>query len=222
MSKTTNASILSTAVAAAMGAIVIQKQGEVETRYKVAGFAEDRNGTMKDASKSAYVVLKGESDEAIVINVHPTAAQRLLKRGTDGGELSLAVLPEKKAKVEKARTPRSESKKAKALKLVLTGQQVDGWSRKAILEKMQADLGISASCANTYYQNINSGKWAMTEEEMTAAGIAFEADAAADAGTDEQAAAAEGDASAEGQPAAEANDEPAAVAPSADQAPSAE
>lgn len=71
---------------------------------------------------------------------------------------------EKKATATKAEKPAKEakpvveSKKSKVIPLV-TAAIAAGTARKDTLAKMQADLGISAACANTYYQNVKSGAW---------------------------------------------------------------
>ena len=63
---------------------------------------------------------------------------------------------EKVEKVEKA--PKAPSTKSKVLPLV-TAAIAAGTARKDTLAKLQADFGISAACANTYYQNVKSGNW---------------------------------------------------------------
>ena len=66
-----------------------------------------------------------------------------------------ATKAEKPAKEAK---PVVESKKSKVIPMV-TAAIAAGTARKDTLAKMQADLGISAACANTYYQNVKSGAW---------------------------------------------------------------
>lgn len=71
---------------------------------------------------------------------------------------------EKKATATKAEKPAKEVKekapstKSKVLPLV-SAAIAAGTARKDTLAKMQADFGISAACANTYYQNVKSGAW---------------------------------------------------------------
>ena len=71
---------------------------------------------------------------------------------------------EKKATATKAEKPAKEVKekapstKSKVIPLV-TAAIAAGTARKDTLAKMQADFGISAACANTYYQNVKSGSW---------------------------------------------------------------
>ena len=71
---------------------------------------------------------------------------------------------EKKATATKAEKPAKEkvekapSTKSKVLPLV-TAAIAAGTARKDTLTKLQSDFGISAACANTYYQNVKSGAW---------------------------------------------------------------
>lgn len=66
-----------------------------------------------------------------------------------------ATKAEKPAKEAK---PVVESKKSKVIPVVQAAIAA-GTARKDTLAKLQADLGISAACANTYYQNVKSGTW---------------------------------------------------------------
>lgn len=51
------------------------------------------------------------------------------------------------------------SKKSQTI-AIFTEMTAAGKVRKEIIAKMQADLGLSDACANTYYQNCKSGAWA--------------------------------------------------------------
>ena len=66
-----------------------------------------------------------------------------------------ATKAEKPAKEVKEKAPSTKSKVVP----VVTAAIAAGTARKDTLAKLQADFGISAACANTYYQNVKSGNW---------------------------------------------------------------
>lgn len=66
-----------------------------------------------------------------------------------------ATKAEKPAKEVKEKAPSTKSKVVP----VVTAAIAAGTARKDTLTKLQADFGISAACANTYYQNVKSGAW---------------------------------------------------------------
>ena len=66
-----------------------------------------------------------------------------------------ATKAEKPAKEVKEKAPSTKSKVVP----VVTAALAAGTARKDTLAKLQADFGISAACANTYYQNVKSGSW---------------------------------------------------------------
>lgn len=66
-----------------------------------------------------------------------------------------ATKAEKPAKEVKEKAPSTKSKVVP----VVTAAIAAGTARKDTLAKLQADFGISAACANTYYQNVKSGIW---------------------------------------------------------------
>lgn len=90
MSKTT-ASVIASLFTANVGRIVLSagKDGAEDVRYKVAKLS-DKLGSMKDGTKAEYVVLQREDDTAVVINLHPNAAKKLLTKGEEAG---LKLLP---------------------------------------------------------------------------------------------------------------------------------
>ena len=71
---------------------------------------------------------------------------------------------EKKATATKAEKPAKEVKekapstKSKVIPMVAAAIAA-GTPRKDTLAKMQSEFGISAACANTYYQNVKSAAW---------------------------------------------------------------
>ena len=69
-----------------------------------------------------------------------------------------ATKAEKPAKEKVEKAPKAPSTKSKVLPLV-TAAIAAGTARKDTLAKMQSEFGISAACANTYYQNVKSGAW---------------------------------------------------------------
>ena len=69
-----------------------------------------------------------------------------------------ATKAEKPAKEKVEKAPKAPSTKSKVLPLV-TAAIAAGTARKDTLAKMQTEFGISAACANTYYQNVKSGTW---------------------------------------------------------------
>ena len=69
-----------------------------------------------------------------------------------------ATKAEKPAKEKVEKAPKAPSTKSKVLPLVAAAIAA-GTARKDTLAKMQTEFGISAACANTYYQNVKSGTW---------------------------------------------------------------
>lgn len=66
-----------------------------------------------------------------------------------------ATKAEKPAKEVKEKAP---STKSKVIPMVAAAIAA-GTPRKDTLAKMQSEFGISAACANTYYQNVKSAAW---------------------------------------------------------------
>ncbi len=116
-------------ITAALGTIVASQAADgQETRFKIASLA-DKTGKLKSGEKGQYVVLQSEADTAIVVNLHPQAAQRLLTEGEADGykviervgeqpaaEPTTEAAPAKKAKAPKAPKVKAE-KPAKAPKV---------------------------------------------------------------------------------------------------------
>lgn len=68
----------------------------------------------------------------------------------------------KKAKAEKVEVPaeaKEPSKKERTIAM-FKSMTAEGKVRKDIILAFKTQLGLSAACCNTYYQNIKSGAWA--------------------------------------------------------------
>jgi hypothetical protein len=155
-------------------AVLVADKTGTETEYKIAKLS-DKLGSLKDGSKGEYVVLQNSADEAVVINVHPASAKRLVTKGEEAGmklvpaaeadeteagsttETTEAAAPEADAAPADA-APKSPSKKELFMTAYKAGVAA-GSDRKTIKAAI-ADLGLSEAGFNTYYQNAKSGKWA--------------------------------------------------------------
>lgn len=82
-----NVSVIASLFANLVGRTVLAegKDGNADTRYKIASLSTDKTGTMKDGTKGEYVVLQREDDTAVVMNLHPNAAKKLFTKGEDSG-----------------------------------------------------------------------------------------------------------------------------------------
>ncbi len=123
-------------ITAALGTIVSTTVDGQESTFKIASLA-DKTGKLKNGEKGQYVVLQSQADTAVVVNLHPQAAQRLLADGEADGykviervgaqaaesqttteatgttEAAPAEKPAKKAKAEKpAKEPKAPKVKA--------------------------------------------------------------------------------------------------------------
>lgn len=65
-------------------AVLVTDKAGTETEFKIAKLS-DKLGSLKDGSKGEYVVLQNSADEAVVINVHPSSAKRLVTKGEESG-----------------------------------------------------------------------------------------------------------------------------------------
>ena len=81
----TTSTAIATLVSASIGQLVVAtaKDG-VQSRYLITKLS-DKVGTLKDGSKGEYVVLTREDNVAVVVNIHPQMAKRLLTKGEDSG-----------------------------------------------------------------------------------------------------------------------------------------
>lgn len=183
---TTNATIsmaVTALFASAVGRDVIAaaKDGQGEVSYKVTKL-DDQFGTMKNGEKAPYVILTRADNSALVLKMHPEAAKRLFKKGTDSGltvqevagtppageqaglqeelaqELAGAAVEEVKPEVKAAPAPKAPSKKEQTVAM-FAEMTAKGLPRKDIIARMKSELGLSVPGANTYYQNCKSGAW---------------------------------------------------------------
>lgn len=159
----TQVSTFSSALAAAIGSIVLRTTKDGETsRFKIAG-ADAKLGKLKDGTEAAYMLLKNETDDTVTILVHPKTAERLLAKGADSSmvlEGFKAAEPEVNA--EKAAEPEvtpAVKEPSKKDRTIAVFQSMSGKPRKEVIAALKTDIGLSQACANTYYQLCKSGKW---------------------------------------------------------------
>jgi len=176
----TQVSLIASLVTPLIGRTVIStdKLG-TESRFTIARLA-DKIGTLKNGSKGEYVVLTKDGETGVVINLHPNTALKLAKTANaDGfsllmdlhGPVSAAELSDEEKAAVQAELAASQSTVVKAATEVkapskksltvtmFTSMTAEGKSRKDIISAFKSQLGLSAACCNTYYQNIKSGLW---------------------------------------------------------------
>ncbi len=79
---------------------------------------------------------------------------------TGAKKVGAGAKAKKEVKEPKApKAPNVDSKKHKASVIFAAGRE-SGKARKDIIAQFESELGMSAACSNTYYQNFKSGAWA--------------------------------------------------------------
>ena len=178
MTKTTVSAIAALVLPMIGRAVLVADKAGTETEFKIAKLS-DKLGSLKDGTKGEYVVLQNSADEAVVINVHPASAKRLVTKGEESGMKLVPVADategEPAATTEAAATadtppadatpaadaapaaPKEPSKKEQFMIAYKAG--VAALSDRKTIKAAVADLGLSDAGFNTYYQNCRSGKW---------------------------------------------------------------
>lgn len=94
------------------------------------------------------------------VTAAPAAKKAKAKKAAPAAKKAAAVKPVKE-KTATVAVIRTETKKFKAIQIATAGI-ADKVARKDTLAKLQTELGLSASGANTYYQNVKTAKTGWT------------------------------------------------------------
>lgn len=173
-------------VSAVIGRSVLMTTDVESKVYKISSLS-DKVGSLKNGDKAEYLILTDANDDKVVIQMHPSQAQQLVKKGEVGffklidetageaapeGETAAPVVDkpkrERKVKAEKAPKEPKVTKRMRAQEIFNTAT-ADGKARKDIIALFKSELGMSDAGASTYYQLIKGKAAAPATAEDNAA-----------------------------------------------------
>lgn len=156
MTKTTVSAFAALASAFIGRAVLATDKTGDESRFTIARLS-DKIGTLKDGSKGEYLVLTKDGESAVVMNIHPQSAKRLLTKGEESGmklvEAEAALSTDEQAEVQaelaaevapavepEAAAPAKKAKKVKAEPEVPAVAEDKAPSKKALTVAMYKEM----------------------------------------------------------------------------------